>query len=484
MIYGELWRIQEDAALQQIDAAAIRLLEKSGCRIEHSGLLALLEGAGGRVDWATQRGFFPEKLVRKTLSKLGRPADLEVKIPTGWNPQPHLSHAGSFPHLLEWPSGERRLATKEDVVNMAKMAHVLEEFTLVGKVLTCHEVDQRIEPLWAALTIAQLTDKPIGGGEIFYSDYIAPLVRMSEVITGRPSDTSLVLPCDFFIAPLVLEAKQAACFLEKRRFKIENMPGTMPISGLSAPVTIAGTVTVGVAELMAGWVLGYLVDPTLPARGIVASGSLDMQTATACFGSPEALLQDITTAQLCRRLYGLEVIPACNYVDCKRPGLEAAFQKLLPLAAAPFGYGIAAAYDGLLSAGQDYSPVQHLLEAELQGAVIRFYGGFEVNEETIALPLIEQVLTGKSKDFLGSDHTLEHYRREQWYPKWFDRRPWQGKEYELMAEAKMLESIAIYIEQAIKSYQPPEVEQAKIKELRQIFLSYEREVLGSNVTDV
>jgi hypothetical protein len=28
-----------------------------------------------------------------------------VEVPVGWNPQHHLGQGGSYPHLLEWPSG-------------------------------------------------------------------------------------------------------------------------------------------------------------------------------------------------------------------------------------------------------------------------------------------------------------------------------------------------------------------------------------------
>lgn len=69
---------------------------------------------------------------------------------------------------------------------------MFDEFSLVGKVLTRGEVDQRIESLCSALELAKTTDKRIAGGEIFFADYIEPLVRMGQVISGKPADTSLI----------------------------------------------------------------------------------------------------------------------------------------------------------------------------------------------------------------------------------------------------------------------------------------------------
>jgi len=460
----------------------VRLLTGTGCRIEHEGMLRMLEGAGCRVDYSARRSFFPEKLLREALAHLAQQPASGVEIPGGWSPQLHLYQGGNYPHLLEWPSGQRRLATPQDVVDIAKLGHVLDEFSTVGKTLTTSAVDQRVEPLWSALTLSRITDKPLCGGEIFYPETVEPLVRMGEVITGAPGDALLVASCDFFISPLILDGKQAACFLEKRRVGLQNVPATMAISGISSPVTLAGTVTVALAEMIAGWTIGYVVDPTLPAGGITATGSLDMRTMAACFGSPEALLQDATIVQAARRLYGLPVRAAVGYVDCKRPGLEAVFQKMLPLVAAPLGLSRLPAGGGLLPAGQDYSPVQHLLDAEMTQAVNRFWGSYEVDEDTLALELIEKVCRAGKTDFLSTDHTLAHYRAEQWYPRWLDRSPWQNTEYETHAEREMLERIDRYCRDAIARYEPSDLDQEKLSELERIFRAYERQLLGEKVT--
>lgn len=472
MLVGEYWKLLDDAALQSLDGAAIRLLSKSGCRVDHAELLRLLEGAGCRIDGPAMRCYIPEKLIRATLARLGGKAPTAAPFPETWTPQIALHHTGSHPHLLEWPSGKRRLATRQDVTDMAKMAHGLEEFTIIGRVLTCAEADPCIEPLWTTLRIAGITNKTIGGGEIYHAGTIEPLIRMGEVLSGRPGDLSLIAPCDFFIAPLIMERAQADCFLTKRRFGLYNLPGTMPISGMSAPVTLAGTVAVALAELLAGWVLGYAVNPDLPAGGIVATGSLDMKTATTCFGSPEALLQNTAVVQACRRLYNIHVTAAVNYVDCRTPGLDAVFQKMFSLLALPFGVDRIPS-DGLLSAGQDYSPVQQILDAEMGNAIDRFKARFEVSHETIALDLIEESITSGRANFLDLDHTLRHFKTEQWMPRWLERGVWREDGSEIDAERKMLERINEYCRDAIRYYVPPDIDKEKLAELQCIYESVE-----------
>lgn len=476
MITGEYWKMHDDDTIKEIDRAALYLLSEGGARIEHDGLLDLLKSAGCRIDRSAKRCFFTEKLVRDTVEHAGRKATNEVRILAGWSPQARLYHGGSFPHLLEWPDCKRRLATKEDIHDMAKMAHVFPEFAEVGRVLTCAEVDPKIEPLWTTFELAKITDKKIGGGEIFFPQYIEPLVRMGEVLSGKANDASLVAACDFWIAPLIMDPLQAECFIEKRKFGLECMIGTMPVSGMSAPVTIAGTVALTVAELLAGWVLGYLVNPEVPVSGIVATGSLDMRTMSACFGSPEAVLQNVTTVNVIRRLYGISSTwAAVNYTDCKVPGFLAAFNKMYPLSAAPFGTNRTLVADGLLSAGQDYSPVQQLLEFEMNQAIERFWGHFEVNGETLACDLTLAMMKRKDTNFLEEEHTLEHFRTEQWYPRWMDRTQYRGDLIEAESEIKMMQRIDQHIKDAIRKYEPPEIDQVKIKELERIYLNFAKQ---------
>ena len=48
MISGEYWKLQDDAAIAKIDAAAVQLLSEGGVRVEHDEMLDILEGAGCR----------------------------------------------------------------------------------------------------------------------------------------------------------------------------------------------------------------------------------------------------------------------------------------------------------------------------------------------------------------------------------------------------------------------------------------------------
>ena len=80
MITGKFWSVHDDDTLRRIDAAAVRLLVKAGCRIEHEGLLDLLGAAGCRLDRGAMRCYFSEGLVREAIARYERPDLDEAKV--------------------------------------------------------------------------------------------------------------------------------------------------------------------------------------------------------------------------------------------------------------------------------------------------------------------------------------------------------------------------------------------------------------------
>ena len=57
------------------------------------------------------------------------------------------------------------------------------------------------------------------------------------------------------------------------------------------------------------------------------------------------------------------------------------------------------------------SPEQAVIDDEMAAQLLRAQKGIEVSPETLALDVIRESVT--SGDFLGHDHTLEHFRQEQ-----------------------------------------------------------------------
>jgi len=73
---------------------------------------------------------------------------------------------------------------------------------------------------------------------------------------------------------------------------------------------------------------------------------------------------------------------------------------------------------GYLEGGMCNSIEQIVICEELIGYTKHFMRPLEINDDTLALDLINEI--GPDGNYLSSDHTRAHYRLD-WYPKLFDR---------------------------------------------------------------
>jgi trimethylamine--corrinoid protein Co-methyltransferase len=86
---------------------------------------------------------------------------------------------------------------------------------------------------------------------------------------------------------------------------------------------------------------------------------------------------------------------------------------------------------------------------EIIGFVRRLLRGIELSPETIALDVIDEV--GPLGDYLGTDHTLRHFK-EAWYPRLFDRRTYSG--WEAAGRPGAIETAREQARQAIANHRP------------------------------
>jgi len=73
---------------------------------------------------------------------------------------------------------------------------------------------------------------------------------------------------------------------------------------------------------------------------------------------------------------------------------------------------------GYLESGLCGSLAQLVICNEIVDWIAHMMGPIEISDETLALDLIDEL--GPDGDFLGTDHTMAHFR-ERWYPDVFER---------------------------------------------------------------
>ena len=213
-----------------------------------------------------------------------------------------------------------------------------------------------------------------------------------------------------------------------------------PVMGATSPITIAGTVVQHMAELLVGVITSQLMNP---GHNVIVSprsgGLMEMKTGVALWAIPEMGLGGGLNIQLAKS-WGLPAGCGCytgaSKVADAQSGYEHLYNALIPALLGIDVCGSAGSVDNALIGSYEML----VIDNELSSIVKWTVKGIDINDDTIALDVIEDVVNGDG-NFLGQKHTRKHLRsgREIWTPFICQRAPYETWEMDGM---KRLEQVA------------------------------------------
>ena len=196
--------------------------------------------------------------------------------------------------------------------------------------------------------------------------------------------------------------------------------------GLTSPYTIAGTIALGHAEVLASAVIAHAVSPGLPILNQNTPSVADMRTLAATTGGPETGLLRQTAVALSNSL-GIPSV-AHGHTSSTSLNYQAAAEKMLnALLIALAQPSLLGGLGGLANVTlTSYESI--LLDNEGYGAIFRALAGVKVDKDHLAFEAgCELVDRG---EVLTSEHTLRHlYSKEVWIPQLAQRQGLVGGVY-------------------------------------------------------
>ena len=221
---------------------------------------------------------------------------------------------------------------------------------------------------------------------------------------------------------------------------------------------------------MSGLVIAQLIKKGSP---IIVGGTLfamDMKTGLASYGSTENYLMDAAMTEVGKYLN----IPVFSLAGCsssKKFDGQATLESMLGVMSAALS-GANIIHDvGYLEDGLKGSFEQLVMTDEIIGMVKRYIQGIEVNENTLALDLIEKV--GPGGNFLADKHTADNFKKEFYMPKLIDRNNYSNwekggkKSLEVRVNEKVIE--------ILENYKPEQINEKQMKEIGEYLKSIKRE---------
>ncbi|NIM90654.1 MAG: trimethylamine methyltransferase [Candidatus Aminicenantes bacterium] len=458
--------------LEQIHLSTLEVLRRTGVAVKEPKAVEILKKGGCYVK--AERVRFPSNLVERALrntpprigmcDRSGQPAmfleENNVYFGTG----------SDTPNVVDPYTGKRRTSVLKDIENVSRVVDFLDEISFVMCSGIASDVNPKISDVYHFEAMVNHTEKPI----VFTAwnlENLKTIISLAEAVAGgeeKLKNSPFVALYTEPISPLTLaeESTQKLMFMAEKSLPVVFTPAV--ITGATGPVTLAGGLIQGNAEILAGYVLANLINEGAPFIYGGGVTSMDMATSTLCYASAEFMLATSALTDLAR-YYRLPMFSFAGCSDSNTYDQQASLEGALWTLLSSLNGGNLVHDVGYINNGLTTSFEQLVVSNDVIGLVRRICSGIEVNEETMTLDLIDEI--GPGGEYLTSDHTLRHFK-ENWYPELISRVPYDRWEKEDKKDlGTKARDRAKYI---LENHTPQPLEKKLKAELRKIAESRDR----------
>ena len=318
----------------------------------------------------------------------------------------------------------RRRPCVDDVISAARLADALERINITGAMAEPDEIPMEVRCVEVTAELIKNTTQPIH--HWFHNKASAKyIVEMLIALRGSEKEAGEYPLCYPFlepISPLQFPFDGIDVLFETSRIMLPVPIGPMAQTGSSAPATLAGTMALQNAEILAGMCITQLICPGTPICYGGICHAFDMKTTQIIFAGPEQAIFGAAMTQMGKR-YGLPVYVNCGMTDSKSLDAQAGLEMGTTLLSAAAAGADIIGHMGICGADQGASLDLLVLQDQVISYVDSMLRQIEFSDETLALDEIDDCGPGGS--FLAREHTVDHFRQELWFPEMADRQYYQ-----------------------------------------------------------
>ncbi|SHF10566.1 trimethylamine methyltransferase family protein [Lactonifactor longoviformis] len=406
--------------------AAFHILEHTGCCMKNERAREILKAHGCSVEG--ERVKIPETLVHKCLKTI--PREIAIYDREG-NPAMVLgSHTGNsyfVPGMcnfyrIDVETGERRPAVKKDTFDTGLLVEALPNIDMACGLTLISDCEPELAAAYEARELLEATAKPVLLMTTNLLEIETTYRLCCEVAGGEENfrKKPFAVAGASATSPLTHNAENVETLLFMFEKGIPTPYIAAPMTGATAPVTLAGAVALGIADNLVGMVLSQLVNPGCPLMGSCFIDMMDMQTTSFAMTAPELSLGGAASADIYRYL-GIPCVCHMGMTDSCVFDQQAAMDVTAQLYTAMLSGANLNFFSGFLETAMSGSLEVLYFANDLVEYLNHIIGGMEISEETLALDVIDEV--GPEGNFLSEEHTLEHYQ-ENWKPGTLARQNW------------------------------------------------------------
>ncbi len=414
--------IYKPLSLEQVElihAEALCLLEEVGMTYEEGleDVLALVQQDGCRVDRAAGRIFFPSRLIEEMVSQA--PGEFTLYSRDGQNDlhlgkdRVYAGTGGTTVKILDIDSDEVRPSTAKDIHNIARLVEEMKHIHFFQN--CCAPTDVPIEHYDLNIVFAAMmgTNKHVMFGCNFdegLRNTFRMVARIADGEDALKAKPIFSISACMIISPLKFCTQSTINVRTAAELSVPTTVTSAPMSGSTAPMTMAGTLLQTHAEVMAGITVHQLTRPGAPVLYGGLPGMADMRSMGYQGGGVECGIMQAAVHQLSQRI-DVPNYASSGLSDAKIPDIQAGWEKAFTTGLAVMGgnnYIHHAA--GMLESMQCVAYELYVIDNEIIGQACKILEGIGTGEDHLAFEAIREV--GPGGNYLMSPHTLQHLRNE------------------------------------------------------------------------
>ncbi len=403
--------------LDSIHHGACHILKHTGVLVEMEEAAERFHSAGALVNrqgknWIVR---IPEWIVTESLSSAPKSITYYARDPEKdfylEGNRVGFSTFGEQVNIIDPVTREYRRSTKQDCCDVYRVMDALDGLAFCERTICPGDQIPVVQAVHNFHALITHNSKHITIGMVDKAS-VETISKMAAAVAGgmdklreRPICTCSCCTT----SPLVLTVQFCETLIAAVKAGINVDVMTMALAGGTGPVTLAGTIAQTVAEQLSGLVLAQIIRKGINVTFGSCSTIMDLKTGLGAVGAPEWGLIGSAIAQM-GQYYQIPCRIGSGVSDSKLPDAQAAYQftinaLTLSLAGANMIFGA-----GGIESGITFDYAKLIMDHECILNIRRIMEGVKINNETMALDLIDEV--GPGGTFLTHRHTFDRVRTQ------------------------------------------------------------------------
>jgi len=413
--------------IERIHTASLEVLENIGLLVRNGRARERFARHGCMVDAASGIVRFPRALVEEfrvacppTFTFHGRDPRRDRTVP---DDRPLLSTSGAAPNVIDPDDRRERRACAEDIALIAQLIEELPGYDLFSISAIADDAPSDCYHLWRYYPALRHCTKPVTGSAPNATEAKA-IYELGCLIAGgesayreRPFITYICCPV---ASPLTMDVDSTEMLMTFVEQGLPCYTAFPPNAGLTAPLTLAGTLVQANAEFLAQLVLIQMTRLGTPSLYCLLPTVTDLRKGAYAPGGIETGILMMACAQMAR-YYS---VPCAGYVgltNAKVNDAQAGYETGMSALAAVLGGVDILKTGGLLDALMAFDFAKAVIDSEIGQMLKRVVRGVEFSIENLALDAIAEA--GPGGTFVDKGHTVRHMRTVPFLPDIADREP-------------------------------------------------------------